>query len=652
MVGNWSVPAKIASLSPSATILRNADREEVHSSSQMHTPLRRLLFGSPLTTRAQGHERLTKIKALAVLSSDALSSVAYATEEILLVLVLAGTAALSVSVPIAVVIAGLLAIVGVSYYQTIHGYPSGGGAYIVARENLGVWPGLTAAAALLIDYVLTVAVSICAGVVAVTSAFPSLSAFRVELCLVLVAVIAWGNLRGVRESGTLFAIPTYAFVVVLLSLLVTGFARLATGSLHAVEPVVSQANAHPLTLLLILRAFSSGCTALTGVEAISNGIPIFEKPEAANAGKTLIAMVVLLMAMFLGVTLLAHWMGLVPVEHESLISQIGRRVFGDGWLYLTLQAATMMILILAANTSFADFPRLSSILARDGYMPRQMAILGDRLVFSNGILVLAFLAAGVILLFGGLPHRLIPLYAVGVFLSFTLSQAGMVLHWRKTHTAGWRWKAAVNGLGAVATGVVLLVLAESKLTHGAWAILLLIPMFVWMFRAIKRHYVSISHQLALPHEGAKSVWIPDPEQRHKVVVPLARLNRCSMAAIKFARSLSRDVTAVLVNIDEAATASVRERWDALDMDQVRLVTLGSPYRSVVGPLVSYLEEVDRRDPERGPAVVVLPEVVPARWWHHLLHNQTALLLKAVLLYRRGRAREERVIIDVPYHLRR
>lgn len=620
--------------------------------SGMPTPLRRILFGKPLPTAAQRHERLGKVKALAVLSSDALSSVAYATEEILLVLVLAGTAALSLSVPIAVVIAGLLAIVGISYYQTVHGYPSGGGAYIVAHENLGVWPGLTAAAALLIDYVLTVAVSISAGVVAVTSAFPALAPLRVELCLVLLALIAWGNLRGVRESGTMFAIPTYVFVLLLLSLLAAGFFRLAVGSLHAAEPVVTHPSAHPLTLLLILRAFSSGCTALTGVEAISNGIPIFRKPEADNAGKTLIAMVALLMTMFLGVTFLAHWLNLVPVEHESLVSQIGRRVFGNGGLYLALQVATMMILVLAANTSFADFPRLSSILARDGYMPRQMANLGDRLVFSNGILVLAFLAGGVILLFGGLPHRLIPLYAVGVFLSFTLSQAGMVLHWRKIHTAGWRWRAAVNGLGAAATGVVLLVLAESKLTHGAWAVLLLIPMFVLMFRAIKRHYVSISHQLALPREGTKSVWTPDPEQRHKVVVPLARLNRCSIAAIQFARSLSRDVTAVLVNIDQAATASVRERWDALDMDEVRLVTLESPYRSVVGPLVSYLEEVDRRDPERGPAVVVLAEVVPARWWHHLLHNQTALLLKVVLLYRRGRAREERVIIDVPYHLRR
>ena len=617
----------------------------------MHTPWKRLLFGSPLPTRAQRNERLTKTKALAVLSSDALSSVAYATEEILLVLVLAGTAALSASVPIAIVIAGLLAIVGTSYYQTIHGYPSGGGAYIVAHENLGVWPGLTAAAALLIDYVLTVAVSISAGVVAVTSAFPSLSAFRVELCLVLVAMIAWGNLRGVRESGTLFAIPTYAFIVVFLSLLVTGFVRLATGTLDAAEPVISQANAHPLTLLLILRAFSSGCTALTGVEAISNGIPAFHKPEAANAGKTLIAMVVLLMTMFLGVTLLAHWLGLVPVEHESLVSQIGRRVFGDGWLYLGLQVVTTLILILAANTSFADFPRLSSILARDGYVPRQMANLGDRLVFSNGILMLAVLAGTVILVFGGQPHRMIPLYAVGVFLSFTLSQTGMVLHWQKLRSAGWWWRAGINGVGAVATGVVLVVLAESKLTGGAWIILLLIPAFVFLFRAIKRHYISIAQQLAVPRNGKLTPWAPDSEARHKVIVPFSRLNRCSLAAVEFARSLSRDVTAVIVDVDDEVTTGIAKRWEKLVPD-VPLEVLQSPYRSVIQPLVEYLDEVDRRDPERGPAVVVLPEVVPARWWHNLLHNQTALMLKAVLLYRRSRSREERVIIDVPYHLNR
>ena len=619
----------------------------------MYAPLRRVLFGKPLPTTAQRHERLGKIKALAVLSSDALSSVAYATEEILLVLILAGPAALWLSLPIALVIATLLVIVGISYYQTIHGYPSGGGAYIVAHENLGIWPGLIAAAALLIDYVLTVAVSISAGVVAVTSAVPALAPLRVELCLAMLVAIAWANLRGIRESGTLFSIPTYSFVLMFLLLLATGFIRFGTGQLQiATTLAVRTPGTHPLMLLLVLRAFSSGCTALTGVEAISNGIPIFRKPEADNAGKTLVVMVTLLAMMFLGATVLAHCLNLAPVEHESLISQIGHRVFGESWLYFALQATTTLILVLAANTSFADFPRLSSILARDGYMPRQMANLGDRLVFSNGILFLTFLAGGVVVMFGGLPHRLIPMYAVGVFLSFTLSQMGMVQHWRKVRSPGWRWKAAVNGGGALATGIVLLVLAESKLTHGAWVVLLLIPTFVYLFRAIKRHYVSVSHQLAIPHEVPKSIWTADSEQRHKVVVPLAGLNRCSIAAIQFAQSLSRDVTAVVVDIEPDASRSMRKRWGTFGIEGVPLVTLESPYRSVAAPFVSYLEEVDRRDPQRGPAVVVLPEVVPARWWHHFLHNQTALLLKTVLLYRRSRHREERVIIDVPYHLKR
>jgi len=617
----------------------------------MNTPLKRFLFGNPLPTEAQRHERLTKTKALAVLSSDALSSVAYATDEILLALVIAGTAALSLSVPIAMVIAGLLAIVGTSYYQTIHGYPTGGGAYIVAHENLGVWPGLIAAAALLIDYVLTVAVSISAGVLAVTSAFPALSAFRVIFCLLLVGTIAWANLRGVRESGTLFSVPTYAFVFLVLSLLGLGFLRLVTGSLQTAEPAVAPADVHPLTALLILRAFSSGCTALTGVEAISNGIPVFQKPTAENAGKTLIAMVALLTTMFLGVTLLAHWLGLGPAEHQSLMSQIGRRVFGDGWPYLALQAATTLILVLAANTSFADFPRLSSILARDGYMPRQMANLGDRLVFSNGILLLAVLAGTVILIFGGQTHHMIPLYAVGVFLSFTLSQTGMVVHWHRRRSAGWWWRAAINGVGATATGVVLFVLAESKLTGGAWIVLLLIPVFVLLFRAIKRHYVSIVHQLAVRPDGKITPWIPDAENRHKVVVPFSRLNRSFVAALEFAQSLSRDVTAVIVDVDHELTTDTVKRLEKY-APEVRLEVLPSPYRSVIGPLLQYLDEVDRHDPRRGPAVIVLPEVVPARWWHHLLHNQTTLLLKAALVYRRSRSREERVIIDVPYHLKR
>jgi len=620
----------------------------------MFRPVRRFLFGSPLPTTEEVHQRLTKVKALAIFSSDALSSVAYATEEILLVLVVAGTAALQTSLPIALAIAGLLTIVAISYYQTIHGYPSGGGAYIVAHDNLGIWPGLTAAAALLIDYVLTVAVSITAGVAAITSAFPLLIPFQVELALVAIVLIAWANLRGVRESGTLFSIPTYGFVFLFLLLIVVGLVRLVAGNLAAVPieaAAPAEGGAQALTLFLILRAFASGCTALTGVEAISNGIPAFQRPEARNAGKTLIAMAALLAAMFLGITVLSSALGVTPGEHETVVSQIGRQVFGGGPLYLALQAATALILILAANTSFADFPRLSAILARARYLPRQLTNLGDRLVFANGIVVLALLAAVLVIIFGGKTHRLIPLYAVGVFLAFTLSQAGMVRHWHRQRGPGWLWKAAVNGFGAAATCVVLVVVILTKFTSGAWVVILLIPSFVWVFHSVRRHYNAVAEQLSL--NGLRpEKWAGLATHRSsKVVVPVSGVHRGTLAALRFARSLSRDVTAVVVDVEPQVTARVRERWPAWGHG-VPLVVLDSPYRSTVGPLLEYLEQVDRREPERGAAVVVLPEFVPARWWHHLLHNQTALLLKTALLYRRGQTTKDRVIIDVPYHLER
>ena len=618
----------------------------------MQISWRRLLLGNPLPSEAYVHQRLNKVKALAVFSSDALSSVAYATEEILLVLVTAGVAALALSMPVALVITGLLAIVATSYYQTVHGYPSGGGAYIVAYENLGVWPGLIAAAALLIDYVLTVAVSITAGVVAVTSAVPVLFPLRIELGLLAIALITWGNLRGVRESGTLFAFPTYAFLGLFILLLGVGFVRLWLGGLSPAAPPtlpVDMAGSAPLTVFLILRAFASGCTAMTGTEAISNGVSAFETPEAENAGKTLIVMAVLLGAMFLGITWLARTLQVVPVEQESVVSQIARVVFGSGPLYLALQAATALILVLAANTAFADFPRLASIMARDGYAPRQLANLGDRLVFSNGIGALALLAALLIVLFGGRTHSLIPLYAVGVFLSFTLSQAGMVRHWQKTRAGHWRIKAAINGLGAVATGIVLLVVIDSKFTHGAWIILVLIPLLVAMFRAVHRHYLAMREQVTLGAAGLRERMPRGVPQQYKVVVPLSSLNHASLAALRFAGSISQDVRAVIVDVEPHNTARVKEEWRSWDAE-IPLVVLNSPYRSVITPLMNYLEEVDRRDSERGLAVVILPEIVPARWWQHLLHNQTTFQLKAVLLFRQGRGGEARIVINVPYHL--
>ena len=389
---------------------------------------------------------------------------------------------------------------------------------------------------------------------------------------------------------------------------------------------------------------------MTGTEAISNGVSAFEKPEADNAGKTLIAMAVLLGIMFLGITYLAHAVQVVPVEQESVVSQISRAVFGSGPLYLAFQAATALILVLAANTAFADFPRLASILSRDGYAPRQLANLGDRLVFSNGIGALACLAALLIVLFGGRTHNLIPLYAVGVFLSFTLSQAGMVRHWHKTREGRWRTKAAINGLGAMATGVVLLVVIESKFAHGAWIILVLIPLLVIMFRAVKSHYLDMREQVTLGTAGIRLGTPWEGPQQYKVVVPLSSLNRASMAALRFACSISRDITAVIVDVEPHNTASVQQDWWSW-YAEIPLVVLKSPYRSVITPLLSYLEEVDRRDPERGLAVVILPEIVPARWWQHLLHNQTTFQLKAVLLFRQVRGGEARIVINVPYHLR-
>jgi amino acid transporter len=618
-----------------------------------HT-LRAWLLGSPLATYEEVRQRLSRLQALAVFSSDALSSVAYAPEEIMLALVAAGTMALGASFPIALGISALLLIVGSSYYQTIHAYPSGGGAYIVAHDNLGEWPGLLAAAALLIDYVLTVAVSASAGVAAITSAFPAAVPWRIVIAVLAIGIIAWANLRGVKESGTLFSVPTYGFIAVVFLLIAFGLVGMATGDIisyvHKFRGDLFE-PAQALAVVVLLRAFASGTTALTGVEAISNGIPAFRRPESENAGWTLVAMVVLLGAMFLGITFLAVAMGVAPVEGQTLVSQIGRRVFGDGVLYFLLQVVTAAILFLAANTSFADFPRLAAILARDRYLPRQLANLGDRLVFSNGILALTVLASGLVAMFGALPHRLIPLYAVGVFLSFTLSQAGMVRHWWQRRGGAWIWKSALNGLGAVATAAVLLVIAASKFVHGAWIVILLMPLFMMGFRAVRRHYRSVAEQLSLASVQPLEWGGLASERRHKVVVPVSGMHRGTLGALKFARSLSADVVAVCVNVEPDVTRRIQELWGRWG-GGIPLVVLESPYRSTVGPLLSFLAQVDQRDPERGLAVVVLPQFIPAKWWHNLLHNQTARLIKRVLLYRRGLVGSDRIMIDVPYHFAR
>ncbi len=611
----------------------------------MSTNVKRYLIGLPLHSARMSHERLSKVQALAVLSSDALSSVAYGTEEVLLVLVLAGTGALGLSWPIAIAIGTLMLIVAASYYQTVHAYPTGGGSYTVSKENLGALPSLTAGAALLTDYILTVAVSISAGVAAITSAAPQLEPFRVEIALVAIAIITLVNLRGLRESGRVFAIPTYFFVVIIYLLIAVGLFRWLFGGLTIVQPDhVDTTAAQNLTIFLLLRAFSSGCTAMTGVEAISNGVTVFKAPESDNAGKTLLWMAGILISMFLGIAFLVHQIGITPKESETVISQLGRSVFGVGILYYMLQAATALILLLAANTSYSDFPRLAMWMAHDRFLPRQFANLGDRLVYANGILVLGAVAGLLVIIFGAQTHGLIPLYAVGVFLSFTLNQAGMVRHWFKLRTPGWERLALINGTGATVTAIVLVVVAITKFVHGAWFILLLIPILVLCFQAIHRHYEDVTQQLSLENR-----W-PTPVQRHAIVVPVAGLHRGVLKAVRYGQILGGELHTVTVEIDAEQTARLSRQWHEA-LPDVPLEILPSPYRSVTEPL---LEFIDNFVQEEGDYVTVLmPEFVPARWWHHLLHNQTAWALKLALLYnRRGWKGRFYILTDVPFYLSR
>ncbi|MEW5701662.1 MAG: APC family permease [Candidatus Zixiibacteriota bacterium] len=619
---------------------------------QMLDELRQFLIGSPIPSARETHERLSKVRGLAIFSSDALSSVAYATEEIMRALIVAGTAALVYSPPIAIAIVAVMILVSMSYFQTIHAYPSGGGAYIVARANLGNGAGLTAAGALQIDYILTVAVSTTAGVAAITSAFPALLPWRVLIGLGTIAFVTWGNLRGVRESGAIFAIPTYAFIFVGFALLIAGARHvLLSGAATAPTAGGEAAGLQVLTPFLLLRAFASGCAALTGIEAISNGTPAFRPPEARNAGRTLIIMAAILATMFIGITFLGRALAIVPRAEETVVSQIGRIVFGTGVWYFALQVATALILLLAANTSFAGFPRLSSILAGDQFMPRQFANRGDRLVYTTGILSLAAVAAVLIVLFGGNTHALIPLYAVGVFLAFTLSQAGMVRHWLKARSPGWRIKVVVNSLGFTATGVALIVLIATKFLHGAWIVTLLIPLYVFVALAVRRHYRDVQSLMSLG--GMEPVPWPNPaaHPHQKVVVPVSGMHRGTLAALQFARAMTSDVTAVMADVEPGAVDRVRKDWKRWGHD-VPLEVLPSPYRSTLTPLLEHLDHADQRDPHRGLAVVVIPEFVPARAWQRFLHNQTANLIKKAILYQRGHTSKDRIVINVPYHLSR
>ena len=603
--------------------------------------LKRVLVGARIPSHDAHHERLSRVTGLAVLSSDALSSVAYATEEILRVLLVGGIAAMSLVTPIGVVIAVTLAIVVFSYRQTIHAYPSGGGAYIVAKENLGTTPSLVAAASLLIDYVLTVAVSVAAGVAALTSAFPQWAPYRVEIALGFVVVLMVGNLRGVRESGRIFAVPTYFFIVSVLVMLALGVWRYFSGAITPPHELAHPASATGLlTTFALLTAFSNGCTAMTGVEAVSNGVPAFRPPESRNAASTLVAMGVLSIVMFMGITLLAHAYALVPNDAETVISQLARATFGGGTaLYFAVQAATMLILVLAANTAYADFPRLASIVARDRFLPRQFTNQGDRLAFSNGILILSVLAAVLLVAFGGDTHALIPLYMIGVFVSFTLSQAGMVIHWRQSGEAGWRASAWINGVGAVVTGIVLVIVGLTKAAEGAWLIIVMIPALVALFTITRRHYDHVASELTLRD------WEPEMPGRHVVLVPIGGIQRAVVKALQYARRLSPDVRAVYVELDPAGTEALRAQWPTWGQG-VELAVLASPYRSLLEPLLDYIEHLRRDDPSTY-ITVILPEFVPHRLWQHLLHNQHALLIKGALLFK-----PNVVVTSVPFHLGR
>ncbi|MFH2101925.1 MAG: APC family permease [Chloroflexota bacterium] len=635
-------------------------REEPHK--ELLGSLKHTLIGKPLRTADAPHQTISKKVGLAVFASDALSSTAYATEAILEVLAfavpVAGALVLGYSIYIALGIVFLLAIVTISYEQTIHAYPGGGGAYIVARDNLGELPAQIAGAALLTDYILTVAVSISSGVAQLTSGFPALFPYRVLIAVALVGFMMLVNLRGVKESGTTFSIPTYFFLVVTMITLATGFVRYLGGTLSpvtGVTPAVMEA-AHGLGLFLILRAFSSGCTALTGVEAISNGIPAFKEPKSKNAGTTLIWMSAILSVLFIGITFLSRQIGAQFSWTETVISQLGRAVWGAGGMWYILLGSTTLILIMAANTSFADFPRLGALQAGDGFLPRQLTYRGGRLVFTYGVAALAGFASLLIVIFGAQTTSLIPLYAIGVFLSFTLSQTGMAVRWWNSghlkkdqeivqqggvvhYDPKWRIKLLVNGFGGIITFVVMIVFAVTKFVNGAWVVVVIIPTLVFLFFRIHRHYRNVARNLSLETYGETAHIL-----RNRVIIPISGVHRGVMHALRYARTLSDDLTAIYVAIDPIETEKVKKKW-ALWGDGIRLQIIDSPYRALIEPLIEYIDQMAQLSSPTVMLTVVVPQFIPEHEIYNTLHMNTAELLRKALL-----KKYDIVIMDVPYHL--
>lgn len=606
--------------------------------------LRRFLFGDPLKTSNLEGESLSKFKALAIFSSDVLSSVAYATEEILLSL--GALLAFAYCLPIAFVIGALIVIVCISYWQTIREYPNGGGAFSVAHKNLGEKMGLLVSASLLVDYTLTVAVSLSAGAHAITSAFPILSPYTVPMCLTILFAIVITNLRGTRESAVLLAIPTYCFIACMFGVILYGiFFK------DAVPMPENLAKADTSitfgVFCLLLKGFSSGCSALTGIEAIAGGVPAFDKPKARNAQITLVIMACILFSLFLGITYLSYKFKILPIGSESVVSQLAKNVCGTGFMYYVVQFMTAFILLLAANTSFAGFPRLASVLAKEKYIPTSFANLGDRLAFSNGIILLAVVATILIVSFNADTHLLIPLYSIGVFISFTLSQAGMVKHCIREKKDNWYFKAIISGFGALVTFVTLLIIIEGKFVQGAWIVFILLPTIMFMFKKVNTQYKKNYKALDPKNGGLGSFLEPSKDSNPKIIVPISRIHEGTLSALQFAETISNDVTAVIVNVNNKESDKLKLAWRAMKFEYP-LVVLDSPYRSVLSPFFEFLNEMDKENGK--PTMIVLPSFVPGKIWENILHNQTAAIMKTALMYRKHSFESTRIIVDVPFQL--
>ncbi|WP_276352378.1 APC family permease [Cohnella caldifontis] len=605
----------------------------------MVSRFKRFLIGRPLRSAEIEEEKLGKLKALAVLSSDALSSVAYGTEQILIVLMAAGFAAVWYSIPISFAVLGLLLVLVLSYRQTIYAYPAGGGAYVVAKDNLGVPAGLLAGGSLLVDYILTVAVSSSAGTDAITSAFPSMHDHRVLIALVMIAFLTVMNLRGITESASVLAIPVYLFVAAIFVLIVSGFVKYLTGGVHADVPEWGTAVSN-ISLFLLLKAFSSGCSALTGVEAVSNAIPNFKKPAERNAAATLVMMGAILGAMFIGISLLAYWFGISPNPKETVVSQIADATFGRGAVYYAIQGVTALILFLAANTAYSAFPLLAFMLAKDKFMPHAFKVRGDRLGFSNGIIFLGVLSALLVAAFHGDTENLIPLYAVGVFIPFTLSQLGMMVRWIRRKPQGWAIKFAVNTVGMLTTLSITLIFIFTKF-HQVWMIFVFLPAVIYLFYQIYRHYANTANQLRIDPCHDKPVI-----KGSTIVVPVAGITRVVLNSLSYAKSLTDNVIAVYVGFDDEEIERMEKKWEDWNPG-VRLIVLRSSYRSITRPIVKFIETVEWKKAETDHLTVLIPQFIVKHWWQHMLHNQSSLLLRAYLFNQK-----DVVIATVPYHLRK